>query len=114
MLKIARRQSLLIYAALLVVIMRGFVPPGFMPSAGPVPFMVCPDGMVMPHHDGTNHSSVEHCPFGGGCVFAPLTPASSLTCVARLEFLDLIVPEPPSAVTSLEQRPHARGPPPLA
>ncbi len=95
-----RRYDILTGILLAMLMLRAYVPVGFMPAAG-TPFLLelCPSASSMPvslgvpaHHDHHHHSEThrhfENCPFGS----APgAGPASQL-----------VVFQPPGRVTSLD------------
>jgi hypothetical protein len=95
-----RRYDILTGILLVMLLLRAYVPVGFMPASG-TPFLLqlCPSAspvstsLGMPahhghHHDAGTHGHFENCPFGS----APASgPASQLVII-----------QPPGQVTALE------------
>jgi hypothetical protein len=96
--------------ALLAVVLRAFIPVGFMPGAGGQ-LVLCHDGMHMPN---TPHSHYEHCSFGGGPASAPAPSLSATAIVAILEQTRAVRIESRVASIQLVYLPQSRGPPSLA
>jgi hypothetical protein len=110
---------------LFVLLLRAYVPLGYMPSAGaPWSLEICPEGMavgVMAHHhheqDGSapdTHGHFAHCPFGAVPGAGPvshlpgITPAAAPAFATRDDFT-------PTFWSSSQARSHrARAPPPAS
>lgn len=70
-------------ALLLLLLLRAYVPMGFMPSAGSLALTICPEGLPqlthhLHHHGDQSHDAFEHCPFGSAPAAGPAPHLVSL------------------------------------
>jgi hypothetical protein len=126
-----RRRRLLTSMLLGLVLLRAYIPAGFMPQSGnPLQLEVCPAGMPMMAHDAMGHDAMAHdamahdalhtdgtgaqladCPFGHSPAAGPIVH-HIVPVTASAGFSQPIVPADAAAQPSEWPRAHqARGPP---
>jgi hypothetical protein len=116
-----RRRNLFTGFLLAMLLLRAYVPVGFMPASG-TPFLleICPTGLPagvfahhLHHHSGV-HEHFENCPFGSAPGAGPVSqviafePAGQIVSRSAAEF------EPLRLSLRLQRAHRSRGPPSLA
>jgi hypothetical protein len=111
----------MISCLLAVMLLRAYVPVGFMPVNGsPWLLEICPSGLygLLPghalHHHPGNHSQFESCPFGSAPAAAPVAHIVAFDAVAQTHVHSAVDNSPPPAAVQLPRAHRARAPPHLA
>jgi hypothetical protein len=107
---------------LAVLLLRAYIPIGFMPAAGlPFQLELCPaasPAMPMPaHHDhghGDSHSHFDHCPFGSAGAAAPVSDLLVFASQGPIAAEAAIAPDSRPAGQRLRRAHQSRGPPALS
>jgi hypothetical protein len=114
------RRRWAIHALLASLVLRAYVPVGFMPSAaGPFALELCQSGMQAsaPRHGQAPHDAATHgdgaaCPFGHAPVAGPL--GQSLDFAATFDaYFEPLASDAPRFATPQVRAHQARGPPQL-
>jgi hypothetical protein len=115
------RRGWLLGLVLPALLLRAFIPAGFMPASGaPLSVEICPEGFPVGllthadhhhHHDGDRHDRSEHCAFGTSCGSGPLSHPPQRLESQCAEWAPAPLCAEPIVVVRLVQLPQARGPP---
>jgi hypothetical protein len=81
--RVQRQRRLMGAAVLLLLLLRAYVPLGFMPGgSGFLALQICPEGLPQHvhhlHHGDHGHDAFEHCPFGSAPAAGPAPSLVSL------------------------------------
>jgi hypothetical protein len=115
-----KRRHLLTGFLLAMLLLRAYVPIGFMPASG-APFLVelCPatTALSMPmhsHHDHSDtHSHFENCPFGSVTAAGPLPAFGEAGPLPQFDLYSVVAIEPIAVGVTRIHLPQPRGPPSL-
>jgi len=116
-----RRQSMFPGFLLAMLLLRAYVPVGFMPGSGaPLVLDICPVGLPtqmlahhLHHHPGA-HDHFENCPFGSAPAAGPISHLIDFEPAGQLLSQSVAAYEPLRLDARLRRAHQSRGPPFLA
>jgi hypothetical protein len=115
-----RRRNLLTSFLLAMLMLRAYVPAGFMPASG-TPFLleICPTGLPagvfahhLHHHSGV-HEHFENCPFGSAPAAGPISHVIGFEPAGQIIFRSVVAFESLRLSLRLQRAHRSRGPPSL-
>src|SRR5271170_222840 len=114
-----RRQHAPVSFLLAMLLLRAYIPVGFMPARG-TPFLLelCPAAASMPmpahHQHGTqSHTHFDNCPFGSAPAAGPIADFSAFAASEQIDSRIVLDFEPLRVTASPERAHPPRGPPSL-